>query len=560
MKLNYKQTIWVGFAFLIICMFWQVYDTVLARVLVNSFGLNQTWSGVVLAIDNVVALVLIPVFGVISDKTKNKHGRRTPFIVAGTVLAAVIFLFVGLFTSLQDQKIATAEIQPVYTCEVVEVIPNTGKEYQNYVYAAEDGTYQVCDTNESLTSVSDFFHSIFSRVEPTYTENKTLNLNDLEEGEILKVYVFSYEEDGVMVHHSYLEKEAAADARSYFAQDIRQANIGYFIGFMVILCIVLIAMGSYRSPAVALMPDVTPKPLRSQANAVINLTGTVGGIIALLFLTFTDSDYGNHIWSFVVLSALMFVFLALFLWKVKEPKLVEKRIEEEKLYGILEEISSSVEDEAEKAKTEKAKERMPKDVKRSFAFIMVSIVLWFFAYNAATSKFSVYATNVLDTGYTMPLLVAQASAVICYIPIGLIATKIGRKKTILIGIIILFAAFLLACFITSSTAFLMYVTMAVAGIGWATINVNSFPMVVEMCKGADVGRYTGYYYTASMAAQIATPIFSGMLMDALGMTALFPYCVTFAALAFISMMFVKHGDAKPVPTSKLEALAGAEDD
>lgn len=554
MKLNYKQTIWVGFAFLIICMFWQVYDTVLARVLVNSFGLNQTWSGVVLAIDNVVALFLIPVFGVISDKTKTKYGRRTPFIVIGTVVAALIFIFVGLFTTLQDNKIKEANINQVYTCVVKgnDYIPVEGDElFKNYVIADSNGEYSILVEKETGDlSIADFFKEIFTRVEKEYVvSDKKAEVGD-------KVYTFN---DGTSVS-VYAKKEAASDVRSFYAQDVRESYIGYFIGFMVILFVVLIAMGSFRSPAVALMPDVTPKPLRSKANAIINLTGTVGGIIALGFLSFTDSDYGNHIWTFIVLAVLMLAFLALFLWKVKEPKLVQERIETEREYGILEEQVADAEAEAEEAKTEKNEERMPKDVRKSFGLILLSIVLWFFAYNAATSKFSVYATNVLDTGYTIPLLVAQAVAVICYIPIGAIATKIGRKKTILIGISILFGAFLLGSFVTESTAFLMYLTMALAGCGWATINVNSFPMVVEMCKGADVGRYTGYYYTASMAAQIATPIFSGMLMDAIGMRSLFPYCCVFAVLAFVSMLFVKHGDAKPVPTSKLEALAGADDD
>ncbi len=557
MKLDYKKTIFVGFAFLIICMFWQVYDTVLARVLVNSFGLNQTWSGVVLAIDNVVALFLIPVFGVISDKTSTKYGRRTPFIVIGTVVAACVFLLVGMFTQLQDNKIKDANIEPVYTC-VVESSDYTPKEtdelYKTYVLADVDGVYREHDVLVEKKSgdwdIVESFKNIISR-----TEKETINSEkEFKVGD--KVYCFTNGGETKV----YGEKVLASDARSFLAQDVRGANIGYFIGFMIILCIVLVAMGSYRSPAVALMPDVTPKPLRSKANAVINLAGSVGGVIALGFLTFLDSDYKPHIWSFVVLSILMIVFLVLFIILVKEPKLVQERIALEKEYGILEEEAESVEDLGKAAKSESGEERMPKDVRKSFGLILASIVLWFFAYNAATSKFSVYATNVLNTSYSVQLIVAQAAAIISYIPIGLISSKLGRKKTIIIGICILFAAFLIGAFLTEKSAALTYAVMALAGIGWATINVNSFPMVVEMCKGADVGRYTGYYYTASMAAQIATPIFSGMMMDMFGMTALFPYCCLFSICALFTMLFVKHGDAKPIPVSNIEALAGAEDD
>lgn len=544
MKLDYKKTIWVGFAFLIICMFWQVYDTVLARILVNSFGLNQTWSGLVLAIDNIVALFLIPFFGVISDKTRSKYGRRTPFIVVGTVVAAIVFIFVGLFTNLQDNKIKEGHIEEVKTVLVIDDADDIKDGYvlgEDYVYVLPGTAYPVLvEKRDEKITFKEAIERIFSRTEKEYE----FSSDPAEASEKIYKYGINY----------YKYKTDAADVRSLDSQTIRNDNIGYFIGFMIILFVVLIAMGAFRSPAVSLMPDVTPKPLRSKANAIINLTGTVGGLIALGFLKITDTDYGNHIWTFIVLAVLMIVFLGLFIWKVKEPKLVDQRIKTEKEYNILETETK------EEVKDDNKVERMDKDVRKSFILILLSIVLWFFAYNGATSKFSVYASNVLDTGYSLPLMVAQGAAVISYIPIGMLATKVGRKKTILLGIIILFSAFLLGCFMNEKTAFLTYVTMAIAGIGWATINVNSFPMIVEMCKGSDVGRYTGYYYTASMAAQIATPVISGMLMDVLGMKVLFPYCCVFAALAFATMIFVKHGDAKPVPQDKLEALAGAEDD
>ena len=182
------------------------------------------------------------------------------------------------------------------------------------------------------------------------------------------------------------------------------------------------------------------------------------------------------------------------------------------------------------------------------------------AYNAATSKFSVYATNVLDTGFTIPLLVAQAAAIISYIPIGIISSKVGRKKTVLVGVVILFAAFVSAIFVNEKCAWIIWISMALAGIGWATINVNSYPMVVEMSKGANVGKYTGIYYTASMAAQIVTPLLSGVFMDIFGMrAALFPYCAILSACAFVTMSFVKHGDSKPIPTNKLEAFEAMDD-
>ena len=137
----------------------------------------------------------------------------------------------------------------------------------------------------------------------------------------------------------------------------------------------------------------------------------------------------------------------------------------------------------------------------------------------------------------------------------MVASKIGRKKTIMAGVVMLAVAFACASFLRAgSSVMLMNALFALAGIGWATINVNSFPMVVEMCSGADIGKYTGYYYTASMSAQIVTPMLSGALMDGMGMTVLFPYAAVFAALAFVTMAMVRHGDAKPEAKKGLEAL------
>ena len=150
---------------------------------------------------------------------------------------------------------------------------------------------------------------------------------------------------------------------------------------------------------------------------------------------------------------------------------------------------------------------------------------------------------------------ARKAAIVAYLPAGTVASKIGRKKTILAGIVMLATAFGCAAFMRSeSPTIVMNILFALAGVAWATINVNSFPMVVEMCSGADIGKYTGFYYTASMSAQIATPMLSGFLMDRMGMTVLFPYAAIFVALAFVTMFLVKHGDAKILAKKGLEAL------
>ena len=434
MKLNNKRTILVGLAFMSICTFWQMYDSVIPLILTKTFKLNETFSGAIMAADNVLALFLLPIFGALSDRTNTRFGKRMPFIVGGTA-AAVILL--NLISGIDNSYYAA---------------PSTGK----------------------------------------------------------------------------------------------------FVLFIVLLGLLLLAMGTYRSPAVALMPDLTPKPLRSKANAIINLMGSAGGILVLaLGMVFATSSVKNALMSytgfFCVIAGIMLAALAIFMLTVREKRFVEEREAKEREFGIADEVNASAENAG--------KQKLGAAEKRSLIFILASIVLWFMGYNAVTSKYSVYATSILHKDYNMTLIIAQGAAIISYLPVGIVASKIGRKKTIIAGVIMLMMAFLSASLMNSdSPTMLMNCMFALAGIAWATINVNSFPMVVEMCSGADVGRYTGFYYTASMAAQVVTPIFSGFLMDKFGMRILFPYAVCFVALAIVTMIFVKHGDSRPEAKKGLEAL------
>ena len=316
------------------------------------------------------------------------------------------------------------------------------------------------------------------------------------------------------------------------------------------LLVILVAMATFRSPAVALMPDVTAKPLRSKANAVINLMGTAGGILVLVLgIVFSTSAVENALNSYFVyygvIAGIMIAALVIFLLTVRE-KAWSKQMQDDSIrLGIEEEIPADTTEKRSLSKSEK----------KSLILILMSIALWYFGYNAVTSKYAVYATNILDKDYNTTMLLAQAAAIVAYLPAGMIASKIGRKKTILAGVVMLSAAFAVAAFMRSgSSTLLMNLMFILAGIAWATINVNSFPMVVEMCSGSDIGKYTGYYYTASMAAQIATPMLSGFLMDTVADTVLFPSAAIFVALAFVTMSLVKHGDAKAVVKQGLEAF------
>lgn len=427
MKLSYKKVILTGFAFFLICAFWQAYDNIVPLILVNKFGFSQTQSGVVMALDNILALFMLPLFGVLSDKTNTPMGKRKPYVLFGTIVAVTGFLFIPVI------------------------------------------------------------------------DNKYL--------------------------------------------------------FIAVLLVVLVAMASFRTPAVALMPDVTCKPLRSKANAVINLMGTAGGIIVLVFgILFKTSKPGNVNFIAYVISVclLMLVALVIFVLTVKEPRWSQEMLSDTERYFR----DTETEERNEKGG------KLSKSQLLSLVFLLTSVVFWFMGYNAVTSKYSLYAERVLAQDYNLTMMIAQGAAIVSYVPVGCVASKIGRKKTVLAGVLMLFAAFLSASFIRSgSSPVVMYVLFALAGIGWATINVNSFPMVVELAKDSDTGRYTGIYYTASMAAQTVTPILSGAVMDAAGnMLPLFVYAAACVGLAFLTMLFVKHGDSKPAtPEDKMTLLAGADD-
>lgn len=423
MKLNYKKVIFTGFAFFLICAFWQAYDNVIPLILTNKFGMNQTWSGVIMALDNLFALFLLPLFGALSDKTNTKFGRRTPYIFIGTICAVLFFIFLPLIDTL------------------------------------------------------------------------------------------------------WL--------------------------FILMLLLVLLSMSIFRSPAVALMPDVTCKPYRSKANAVINLMGTAGGMIVLVFGTIfkTSKEHKTDFFPYILATAgLMLLGLIVFLLTVREKKWAAEMVEDTEKYFP----------DKEEEERETVGGKLTKSQIVSLVLILASVALWYMGYNAVTSKYSLYATNVLGQDYNLTMMIAQGAAIIAYIPVGLIASKIGRKKTVLIGVALLFAAFLTAAFMRKgSSPAIMYALFALAGIGWATINVNSFPMVVELAKSSDTGRYTGFYYTASMAAQTLTPVLSGVIMDAAGnMFPLFFYAAAMVGGSFLTMLFVRHGDSKPEKLqNKIEAFA-----
>lgn len=445
-KLNYKRTFLIGLAFLSICSFWQMYDNIIPLILQNTYHLGETMTGAVMALDNVLAIFLLPVFGTLSDKVHTKLGRRMPFIVSGTILAVIFMMLLPMIDNAEKARWGTVE------------------SFSNQVI------------------------------------------------------------------------------------------------FLAVLFFTLVSMGLYRSPAVALMPDVTPNHLRSRANAVINLMGAVGGVYALIMIKVLvgKGETPDYLPLFASIAAVMAIAVGILVITIRENKLreeVEKaeavnteKVEEKAIAEGVEAAGEieAVADMEQSGATGKVK-GMPKEVKRSMYFMLASIFLWFTAYNAVTTAFSRYTKVVwkMEGGsFANCLMVATVAAILSYIPIGNISAKIGRKKTIMGGVLLMAACYGSAIFAREYHP-VVNVAFALIGVAWAAINVNSYPMIVAMSSGSDVGKFTGTYYTFSMAAQILTPVLSGFLLENVSYNTLFPYALFFSLMAFLTMTQVRHGDVKP---------------
>ena len=438
MKLNYKRTLLVGLAFLSICAFWQLYDNVVPLILKNTFDIPDDIAGVIMALDNVLALFLLPLFGKLSDRTHTRLGRRMPYILGGTLAAVVL-----------------------------------------------------------------------------------MNLLPVADG-----------------------------ARSLWL-------------FVVALGLLLLAMGVYRSPAVALMPDVTPKPLRSKGNAIINLMGTLGGVFTLaatgLLVTRDATGRENYSALFLAVSILMLAAVVVLLLTIRENRLA-REVELQNLATQGEDATQAQADET--PSTGAGFSSLDPALRRSLILILCSVSLWFMGYNAVTTAFTKYVS--VQWGYDIKaasqcLMVATVGAVVSYLPVGFLSSRFGRKRIIQAGVLLLAACFGTAALFAQFSP-VLYGIFALVGAAWAMINVNSYPMVVEISKSGDVGKYTGYYYTFSMAAQIVTPIVSGWLLEHVGYYTLLPYAAVMVALSFVTISLTRHGDSRPQPPrSRLEAFDAGDD-
>lgn len=545
LKLDYKKTIKVGFAFAIIQCFWVVYDYVIPLLIDNAFGLSNAMRGLIMGLDNLLALFMLPLFGKISDSCKSKYGRRTPFIVLGTLAAIVLMIFIPVTTAsqLKEANVIRNDLETRF----IEDAAFRQEKLTEFYDDAESGE------NKYISKI------VFDELSGKISKEEFVNLTTDDEAG----YFNRFAKDGM---NRYINDQV-------YNQVTKQHSVR-LVFFILILFLVLVAMGTYRSPAVALMPDVTPKPLRSQANAIINLAGGVGGAIATItymvgFLINENGYVGIYIANALSMGILLLCFIKL----VNEPKMVDecRRICEE--YGITDEDDEAVdlkEQEAEDGVTaDKAadetvlsaeKQKLKKSKTISFLLILASIFMWFMGYNAVSSNLSIYIVNVLGCTPFIGTVVSAASmavSAVAFIPVGMLAVKIGRKKSIMLGL--LFATVSFVCvflFIkpqwgTSVKAIMFALFYLIAGFGLIVVNVNTFPMVVELSAAKDVGKYTGYYYMATMSAQAITPYIGGLFMDHLSNRSLFAYSAVCVIISIVLMALVKHGDSKPLPKKKV---------
>lgn len=621
LKLDYPQTFKVGFAFAIIMLFWTAYDFVVPLLLEHAYGLSNAMRGLIMGLDNLLSLFMLPLFGKISDKATGKlvrkWGRRTPFIVIGTIASVLLMVFVPVATMKQQEKgmAKKAEIEAQLNNDAF--MNDKLTKWYDAAVNGEAGAGNYCDLDylskneisrekfiairydEKLKATSGFlglggttytYEGV--EIETETVDGKTVLLGTAPNGK-------TYQE--IKEGNDNYKKYVAAGINTYISDEIhdnytntKQGKTSLAV-YMVILLLVLIAMATFRSPAVALMPDVTPKPLRSQANAIINLCGGIGGAVAFLIYTIAlmfPLTVNTYTIIFASVAAGMLLLLGGFLGLVNEKKLVAKCQETCKEYGIddfdsdenpdatafAEELiaegeGNEAEAEAIEAGRKKRAHKSPKEwwngktaderaKLKSFWLILASIFMWFMGYNAISSNLSVYTTKALNlSAGTASIIsgVSMAISAIAFIPVGALAAKIGRRKSIMIGFALAVVSFFLIFFFVRPSdkaivpAALFAVFYLIAGFGLIIANVNTFPMVTELSTAETVGQYTGYYYTATMSAQAITPFIAGLIMDNSKDQMLFLYSAICIIVAIVLMLLVKHGDSKPIPKkNKLE--------
>ena len=345
----------------------------------------------------------------------------------------------------------------------------------------------------------------------------------------------------------------------------------------MMFCIILFVfvMSFWRAPCVALMPDLTPPALRSEGNSVINLVGGVGSLLALQAATIVcaiggwdkgtqEEEYIPYVFLFA--SIVMIICTLVVTFFVKEP---DSRLKVQMQANM--ENDAKAKRQAEKEAAKKEKERLKaiklsKGERVSLICMLAGLFFLFCGANAIQTFFALFAAEILGKSSgeaTSMLTIFAVSTAIGAIPAGLLGRKFGRKKTIVAGLLMFITAFVVYLVVDATTGnalTLVYVALVVGGFANMLITVNTLPLVLEIGGLDKVGTFTGYYYTATFSAQIATPIVYGIVRMLTGTYgSLFYYCPICFILSLICILFVKHGESEEITEDIIEEARLADD-
>lgn len=585
LKLNYPRTIKVGLGFCVVMIFWTVYNFVVPLLLEQAFGFSNTIRNIIVGVASAVCIFLLPYFGKKSDRCKSKHGRRTPFIVLGTAISIVAMLLIPLSVNgqLAESHTTRTTYKNFFLVEDSSVLTPDGLSTREELLGtwwdnAEKGDYSFVEKSTYDKLVQVYGSNDNARVYFTQIYNAKVDSNSNGflgiGGKPTEFYKFPthYGENKEVVREEKVTidrteynslKEDYSKYLKYGADEYTgnavnsKMNVGSLVFFIFALLLVIVSQTIIRTPAVSLMPDTTPSPLRSPGNAMINLIGGVGGAVGFLIytVTFMFEDklaLPTQYWIiFGAMAAALALVLVLFIILVKEKKWVKDNQLICEKYGL--ETGNEAKDE--NAPRVNIFKEYGKEKMTSFLLILGAIFLWFIGYYAISTNLAIYCVKVLELGAGLASIVSGASmlvAAIGFIPVGILARKIGRRWSIVLGFLLAVVSFILVgIFVTPSSSSKMVVFTLfylISGFGLIFANVNTLPMVLELSTPRDVGKFTGYYYMATMTAQTLGPIFGGLVMDYISSRGIFFFSAICIAIGAMLMLFVKHGESPDFAT------------
>ena len=416
-KLDNRAVALASLPFMGMISFWQVYDGIVPKMLTNSFGLSNSLTGAIMAIDNVFGLFLLPLFGILSDRCTSRLGRRTPFILGGSAVAVLSVPLIAIANNMGSL--------PVLICAII---------------------------------------------------------------------------------------------------------------------LTLLAICAYRTMTVAVVADITPRPLRTKADSIEKIVGYAGTGLMLVAISMMvpNVERPDYLPLFVLQAVFILVAAVAYAAFVHEPALVARMREKSLAMGIDEE-QIDVEDSPEAGGKERVADA---GMRRSIACLLAATFFYYMSYNAMTTNISRYADlffGMAGGSYAVINIVTIVGALASYVPLANLSLRIGRKKVAL-GTAVIMAACPALIWLAPGFTPALYLVFLLMGVALGGVDLCVYTMILECCSSRSVGRYSGYYYTVSMAAQVVTPILSGLVMD-VAPTMLFAYIAAMGVLMLASVAAAKHGDA-----------------